>query len=195
MQVLGREHGEPLWSWSQGTEVTTVSLPDASGQLPRVVDCDHELIAFAPGEQPVPVEHAVITGHVYSLSPKIKASLLNLRIGQIKVRIDARGNLRVVLDARGTPALRADVGIGFIRPHGADYAGCLSFESQGCEVLIPLTGRGSYRVDLDVKVNPNCGGECGSGSAVRDVNPRALSASIYTYRKGFLRRRHPTRRT
>jgi hypothetical protein len=151
LQVRDCDRGELLWTWSAGPETRALSLPDATGTRPLIVQSGPRIAAFTPGERPVPVEHAVVTGHVFSPTA-LDAKAIGLRIGRVEAQVDDRGNYRAVVSGRGTLALWASTGAGYARRHGARRSECEA--AGGCAALVPLAGRGRYRVNLDAEVVP-----------------------------------------
>lgn len=156
LQVRDRDRGELLWTWSAAPESRALSLPDVAGTRPLVIESGESgesgkrLVAFTPAKRPVPVEHAVLTGHLFGSTADAQA--LGLRIGRVEAQVDDRGNYRAVVSGRGTLALWASTGAGFAHRHGARRSECE--EASGCAALVPLRGRGRYRLDLDIQVVP-----------------------------------------
>jgi len=153
VQVRDRARGELLWQWNTGVELAAAILPDAGGTRPLVLLGRSGLLAFAPRKRPIPVEHAIVTGHIYNRTPAFKLQEPTLYVGRATAHIDDHGNYRVVVQERG--ALRFEVsgtGDGYTTLHNVRRR---CGEDQDCPALLPLTGSGRYRVDLDATIIPH----------------------------------------
>lgn len=161
VEVRGLGDGALLWDWSLGQGAQVLVLPTApeAGGAPLVLAGGDTLFAFAPGARPVPVERAVFTGRIFNLTDKYKVQDYHLKVGGVAAAVDKDGRYRAVVTARGRVGLDADFSDGFMRRHGQGEArdlACAYGEGGAvCPVLVPLSGKGRYVVDVDVKGVPH----------------------------------------
>lgn len=155
--VRGLGDGALLWDWSLGMAASGLGLPTApeAGGAPLLVRSHDTLSAFSPGARPVPAERAVFTGRIFNLTDLYKVQEYKLRVGGVAATVDKDGRYRAVVTARGRLALSAAYSDGFMRRHGQGDECAYGEGGAQCPVLVPLSGKGRYVVDLDLKGVPH----------------------------------------